>query len=72
MPYTFAYMSRSYLRINNELIALIMRRYRLRTKTEAVDLALRRLAGYPMTTNEALAMRGMGAIGEVPQDESPA
>ena len=65
-------MSRSYLRINNELIALIMRRYRLRTKTEAVDLALRRLAGYPMTTNEALARRGMRAIGEVPQDESPA
>jgi Arc/MetJ family transcription regulator len=35
-----------------------MRRYHLRTKTEAVDLALRRLAAEPMTRKEALAMRG--------------
>jgi Arc/MetJ family transcription regulator len=46
-----------------------MRRYRLRTKTEAVDLALRRLAGEPMTREEVLAMRGSNAILEIPPDE---
>jgi Arc/MetJ family transcription regulator len=32
-----------------------MDRYGVRTKTEAVDLALRHLAGQPMTREEALA-----------------
>ena len=35
---------------------------------EAVELALRRLAGEPLTIEEALAMRGVGAIGEIPDD----
>ncbi|MDQ2741664.1 MAG: type II toxin-antitoxin system VapB family antitoxin [Chloroflexota bacterium] len=48
-----------------------MRRYRLRTKTEAVDLALRHLAGQPMTREEALAMHGAHAIGEPPPDGGP-
>ena len=48
-----------------------MRRYRLATKTEAVDLALRRLAGHPMTREEALAMRGAAALDEVPADGGP-
>ena len=39
-----------------------MDRFGVRTKTEAVDLALRHLAGQPMTREEALAMRGAGAI----------
>ena len=49
----------------------IMRRYGLRTKREAVDLALRHLAGQPMTREEALAMEGAHAIGEVPPDTPP-
>ena len=57
--------------IDDQLLDLVMRRYGLRTKTEAVDLALRHLAGRPMTTEEALAMRGVGAIGDVPEDEVP-
>ena len=48
-----------------------MDRYGLRTKTEAVDLALRHLAGQPMTREEALAMRGAHAIGEPPTDARP-
>lgn len=52
-------------------LAIVMRRYRLRTKTEAVELALRRLAGEPMTREEALAMRGAGAIETVPEDSGP-
>lgn len=38
------------------------------TKTAAVDLALRHLAGQPMTRAEALAMEGAGAIGAAPPD----
>jgi Arc/MetJ family transcription regulator len=45
-----------------------MDRYGTRTKTEAVDLALRHLASQPMT--RALAMRGARAILEVPPDDT--
>ena len=48
-----------------------MERYGLRTKTEAVELALRYLAGQPMTREEALAMRGARAIAQVPADTVP-
>lgn len=39
-----------------------MDRYGVHTKTEAVDLALRHLAGQPMTREEALEMRGAHAL----------
>ena len=45
-----------------------MERYGVRTKTAAVDLALRHLAGQPMTRDEARAMRGAHAISEPPDD----
>lgn len=45
-----------------------MDRYGVRTKTGAVDLALRHLAGQPMTRDEARAMRGANAIAEPPGD----
>jgi Arc/MetJ family transcription regulator len=45
--------------------------YGIRTKTEAVDLALRHLAGQPTTREEALAMRGARAIGKIPADTGP-
>jgi len=64
-------MGRTNLVIDDALLELVMRRYGIRTKTEAVDMALRHLAGRPMTTEEALAMRGVGAIGEVPADQGP-
>ena len=48
-----------------------MDRFGVHTKTEAVDLALRHLAGQPMTREEALAMRGAQAIDEVPADTAP-
>ena len=41
-------------------------------RRSAVDLALRHLAGDPMSREEALAMRGAGAIGSIPADERPA
>ncbi len=65
----------SRLRTNIEIedvhVQRIMNRYGLRTKTEAVDLALRHLAGQPMTREEALGMRGAGAIVRPPDDALP-
>ena len=48
-----------------------MTRYAVRTKTEAVDLALRHLAGQPMSRDEALSMRGARAMEDVPEDRVP-
>jgi Arc/MetJ family transcription regulator len=62
---------RTNIEIEDSYLQAIMDRYHLRTKTEAVDLALRHLAGRPMTREEALAMRGVRAIGEVPADLGP-
>lgn len=59
---------RTNIEIEQRYVEEVMRRYHLRTKTAAVDLALRRLAGEPMTRDEALAMEGAGAIGEIPPD----
>lgn len=64
-------MTRTNIDIDDGPLDAVMHRYRLRTKTEAVDLALRRLAGSPMTRQEALAMRGAQAIDAVPEDHRP-
>ena len=48
-----------------------MERYGVRTKTEGVDLALRHLAGRPMSREEALGMQGAHAIAELPPDSPP-
>ncbi len=63
--------ARTNIEIDDGYVRTIMDRYGVHTKTEAVDLALRHLAGQPMTREEALAMRGMQAIGEVPHDDTP-
>jgi Arc/MetJ family transcription regulator len=62
---------RTNIEIEDTYLQTIMDRYGLHTKTEAVDLALRHLAGQPMTREEALAMRGAGAIGKTPADVRP-
>jgi len=64
--------TRTNIEIDDGDLLTVMRRYRLRTKSEAVALALRRLAGEPMTREEALVMEGAGAIGDVPADVAPA
>jgi Arc/MetJ family transcription regulator len=64
-------MPRTNIVIDDRLLDIVMRRYGLHTKTEAVDLALRRLAGEPLSINEILAMEGAGLIAEVPEDEGP-
>jgi Arc/MetJ family transcription regulator len=62
---------RTNIEIDEDLIETIMDRYGVRTKTAAVDLALRHLAGQPMTRKEAMAMRGARAIDEPPVDAPP-
>lgn len=63
--------TRTNIAIDDDALETVMRRYGLRTKTEAVDLALHRLAGQPMTREEALAMRGQRAIREIPEESDP-
>jgi Arc/MetJ family transcription regulator len=62
---------RTNIEIEDTYLRIVMDRYRLRTMTEAVDLALRHLAGQPMSRAEALAMRGVHAIEEPPADTPP-
>lgn len=59
------YMTRTNVVIDDELIAWVMDRYRLPTKREAVDFALRQLRRSPMTTDEALGMEGSGWAGDL-------
>ena len=60
--------TRTNIEIDDAYVKAIMDRFGVHTKTEAVDLALRHLAGQPMTREEALAMRGARAIDEIPDD----
>ncbi len=62
---------RTNIEIEDTYIDAVMDHYGLHTKTEAVEFALRHLAGQPMTRDEALAMRGAYAIAEVPEDTHP-
>jgi Arc/MetJ family transcription regulator len=62
---------RTNIEIEDTYLRAVMDRFGLHTKTEAVELALRHLAGQPMTREEALAMRGAHAIAEVPEDSFP-
>jgi Arc/MetJ family transcription regulator len=64
-------MSRTNIDIDDELIERVMRRYRLPSKRAAVELALRRLAGEPMSRDEALAMEGAGWSGDLDELRAP-
>jgi Arc/MetJ family transcription regulator len=58
-------MARTNVDIDEQLVQRVMRRYGLRTKRSAIDLALRRLDVEPMSGEEALAMRGSGWEGDL-------
>ena len=62
---------RTNIEIEDDYVRVIMDRYGVHTKTDAVDLALRHLAGQPMAREEALALRGAHAIAEIPADVAP-
>jgi Arc/MetJ family transcription regulator len=57
---------RTSIEIEDTDVQAVMTRFRVRTKTEAVDMDLRALAGQPMTRDEALAMRGAEALDALP------
>lgn len=61
-------MSRTNIDIDDALVEIVMVRYRLKTKREAVNYALRHIAGQPMTREEMLAMCGSLPDFELPED----
>lgn len=63
--------ARTNIELDVAAVSTIMARFGIRTKTEAVDLALRHLAGQPMTREEALGMRGQRAVADAPADTPP-
>ncbi|OBA76603.1 antitoxin [Mycobacterium sp. 1554424.7] len=58
-------MSRTNIDIDDELAAEVMRRFGLSTKKAAVDLALRRLVGQPLTREFLLGLEGVGWDGDL-------
>jgi Arc/MetJ family transcription regulator len=64
-------VTRTNIEIDDLLVDRAMRLYRLRSKREAVDLALRKLVGEPMSREEALAAEGTGWVGDLAEIRSP-
>lgn len=60
-------MTRTNIDVNDELVATAMQRYGLRSKREAVDLALRRLVGPPLSAEFLTGLRGIGWDGDLNQ-----
>lgn len=58
-------MTRTNIELDDEMIERAMALYGTRSKKETVDLALRRLVGTALTTEEALAMEGAGWGGDL-------
>lgn len=58
-------MSRTNINIDDELVAEVMRRYGVATKKQAVDLALRRLVGVPLSREFLLGLEGVGWDGDL-------
>lgn len=58
-------MTRTNIDIDEELCQRVMERYHLSTKREAVNLALRQVAGEPLGLDEARSMRGTGWDGDL-------
>lgn len=63
-------VTRTNIEIDDQLIERAMTIYRLRSKREAVDFALRRLVGEQMTREEMLAMEGTGWGGDLDEIRS--
>ena len=58
-------MSRTNINIDENAIAEVMARYRINTKREAVNFALRTVAAESMSLEEARALRGSGWDGDL-------
>jgi Arc/MetJ family transcription regulator len=64
-------MRRVEIDLDDEACALVMRRYDLGSKSEAVNFALRSLAAEPLSLEAARGMRGTGWDGELDEMRSP-
>lgn len=60
-----ALMTRTNIDLDDDLVREAMRRYGASSKRSIVDLALRRLIDDGMSTDEALAMEGVGWEGDL-------
>lgn len=60
-------MSRTNIDIDAAACQVVMDRYHLGSKREAVNLALRRLAGEPLNVEDARRLRGSGWDGDLDQ-----
>lgn len=58
-------MARTNIDLDDELVAEVMRRYGLKTKKEAVDLALRRLVGPRLAPEFLQSLEGIGWEGDL-------
>jgi len=66
-------MSRTNIDLDDELTTEVMRRFGVTTKKAAVDLALRRLVGAPLSREFLLSLEGVGWDGDLDElrSESP-
>ena len=60
-------MSRTNIDIDDKACTMVMRRYQLATKREAVNFALRALAAEPLSVDGARKLRGSGWDGDLEQ-----
>ena len=58
-------MARTNIDIDDEACGAVMARYHLRSKRDAVNLALRRLAAEPLDLDTARRLRGSGWEGDL-------
>ena len=58
-------MTRTNIDIDEDAVRVVMERYRLRTKREAVNFALRSIAGEPLDLDRARGLRGAGWEGDL-------
>ena len=58
-------LTRTNIEIDDELVSRVMERYGLKTKKDAVDLALREVAGRPLTREFLKSVHGMGWDGDL-------
>lgn len=58
-------MSRTNIDLDDDLVAEVMRRYGVATKKEAIDLALHRLVGVPLSRDFLLGLEGIGWEGSL-------
>ncbi len=57
--------TRTNIELDDEIVEAAMRLYGTRSKKETVDLALRRLVGSRLDTQDALALEGSGWDGDL-------